>query len=320
MIPVVEQGLLLALAAMGVYISFRLVDLPDLTPDGSYVLGGAVAVVLLHSGYGWVFSTLMAALAAGAAGAVVAFITTRFKINSLLASIMVMTALYSLGIRIMNAPNLPVPRFDTGKITSYEQIVGKTPLDDLLGDVGKTTFEASGMRAVKIPFTNAADGHDLILIAVIVSLAALLVWLFLRTEFGTMLRGYGRNRFAVRVLGVNPDLFAYTGLILCNVFAGLSGALFSMYSGFADVNMGIGTVVICLASVILGEIIFGRFELMYGVIFPIIGALVYQFLLTFAMKYGYRIGFKPSDMKLLTALFVVAVIAARRFKKSEVPV
>ncbi|HOJ88889.1 MAG TPA: ABC transporter permease [Pseudothermotoga sp.] len=319
MIPIIEQGLLLSLAAMGVYISFRLIDLPDLTPDGSYVLGGAVAVVLLHSGHGWVFSTVIAVLAAGAAGAVVAFITTRFKINSLLASIMVMTGLYSLSIRVMNAPNLPVPKFDTGKIMNYEQIVGKTPLDDLLGDV-PASFEASGLKAVKIPFTNLGDGHDLLIISAIVLASIVILSLFLKTEFGTMLRGYGRNRFAVKVLGVNPDLFAYVGLIMGNVFAGFSGALFSMYSGFADVNMGIGTVVVCLAAVILGEIVFGSRQPIYGAIFPIVGALLYQFLLTFAMKYGYRIGFKPSDMKLLTALFVVAVIAARRFKKSEVTV
>lgn len=320
MIPIVEQGLLLALAAMGVYISFRLVDLPDLTPDGSYVLGGAVAVVLLHSGHGWVFSTFMAALAAGAAGAVVAFITTRFRINSLLASIMVMTGLYSLSIRVMNAPNMPVPKFDTGKIMSYEQIVGKTPLDDILGGSTSPNFEASGLRAVRVPFTNLGDGHDLAVISAIVVISIVIISLFLKTEFGTMLRGYGRNRFAVKVLGVNPDLFAYVGLIMGNVFAGFSGALFSMYSGFADVNMGIGTVVVCLAAVILGEIVFGSHEPLYGVVFPVVGALLYQFLLTFAMKYGYRIGFKPSDMKLLTALFVVAVIAIRRFRKSEVTV
>lgn len=320
MIPIIEQGLLLSLAAMGVYISFRLVDLPDLTPDGSYVLGGAVAVVLLHAGHGWVFSTIIAALSAGAAGVVVAFITTRFKINSLLASIMVMTGLYSLSIRVMNAPNLPVPKFDTGKIMSYEQVVGKTPLDDILGAGADIKFEGTGLKAVKIPFTNAADGHDLLIIAAIVLVLVFVSWLFLRTEFGMMFRGYGKNRFAVKVLGVNPDLFAYVGLITGNIFTGLSGALFSMYSGFADVNMGIGTVVVCLAAVILGEIIFGRFEFMYGILFPVIGALLYQILLSLAMKYGYRIGFKPSDMKLLTALFVIAVIAVRRFKKSEVTV
>ncbi len=319
MIPIFEQGLLLALAAMGVYISFRLVDLPDLTPDGSYVLGGAVAVVLLHSGYGWGFSTVMAALAAGAAGAVVAFFTTRFKINSLLASILVMTALYSLSIRVMNAPNLPVPRFDTGKIFAYEQLTGGTPLDDILGKV-EVNYEGSGLRAVRIPFNNLGDGKDLLLISLIVLASLILLWIFLKTEFGMMLRGYGRNRFAVKVLGVNPDLYAYVGLIVGNVFAGLSGALFAMYSGFADVNMGIGTVVICLAAVILGEIILGRLQAFYGVVFPIAGAVVYQFLLSAAMKYGYRIGFKPSDMKLLTAAFVVSVIAIRRFKKSEVTI
>ncbi len=317
MIAIVEQGLLLALAAMGVYISFRLVDLPDLTPDGSYVLGGAVAVVLLHSGHGWVSSILFAALAAGAAGAVVAFLTTRFRVNSLLASILVMTALYSLSIRIMNAPNLPVPRFDTGKILAYEQLTGGTTLDDLLGKVS-VNYEASGLQAVKVPFNNLADGKDLLLISSIVCVSLFLLWIFLKTEFGMLLRGYGKNRFAVKALGVDPNLYAYVGLIMGNIFAGLSGALFSIYSGFADVNMGIGTVVVCLASVILGEIIFGRLQPMYGVLFPVTGAVVYQFLLSFAMKYGYRIGFKPSDMKLLTAVFVVSVIAIRRFKKSEV--
>ncbi len=317
MIAILEQGLLLSLAAIGVYISFRVGDLPDLTPDGSYVLGGAVAVSLLYAGHGWVFSTLMAILSGAIAGCVVAFITTRFRINSLLGSIMVMTGLYSINIRIMGAPNLPVPKFDTGNITGYESVMGGTSLDDLLG---KTTssYQGAGVKAVKVPFDNLADGHDLVLIASIVVIAVVLMWLFLRTEFGMMFRGYGRNRTAVRNLGVNPDLYAYVGLVIGNAFTALSGALFSMYSGFADVNMGVGTVVICLASVILGEILFGRYEPLYGVLFPVVGALLYQFLLSLAMRYGYKIGFKPSDMKLVTALFVVSVIAIRRFRKSEV--
>jgi len=320
MIAILEQGLLLALAAMGVYISFRLVDLPDLTPDGSYIVGGAVAVVLLRSGHGWVSATLLAALAAGAAGFITALISTRFRIHTLLASIMVMTGLYSVAIRVMNAPNLPIPRFSTEKILSYEQVVGKTPLDDILGGIGNLQYESQGMKAVTVPFNNKADGHDLILIASLLLFISFLFWLFLRTELGTMLRGYGRNRFAVKVLGVNPNLFALMGLTVANFLVGLSGALFSMYSGFADVNMGTGMVVVCLASVILGEIIFGSKEVAYGLFFPIVGAVVYQILLTLAMKYGYRIGFKPSDMKLLTAMFVVSVIAARRLKKSEVTV
>ncbi len=320
MIPVLEQGLLLALAAMGVYISFRLVDLPDLTPDGSYIIGGAVAASLLHSGHGWVSATILAALAASAAGFVTASITTRFKIHSLLASIMVMTGLYSVAIRVMNSPNLPIPRFSTERILAYEQVVGKTPLDDILGGVENFQFEAQGMKAVIVPFNNKADGHDLLMIVSLLAVVTFMLWLFLRTELGTMLRGYGRNRFAVKVLGVNPNYFALMGLTMANFLVGLSGALFTMYSGFADVNMGAGTVVVCLASVILGEIIFGSRDFAYGLFFPIVGAVVYQILLTLAMKYGYRIGFKPSDMKLLTAMFVVSVIAARRLKKSEVTV
>lgn len=320
MIAILEQGLLLALAAMGVYISFRIVDLPDLTPDGSYIVGAAVVAALLRSGHGWVSSVFLAALAASAAGFITALISTRFKIHTLLASIMVMTGLYSVAIRIMNSPNLPIPRFSTEKVLSYEQIVGKTPLDDILGGSGSFQYEKEGVRAAIVPFNNRADGHDLFIIAMFVVVIGFLLWLFLRTELGTMLRGYGRNRFAVKVLGVNPNFFALMGLTVANFLVGLSGALFSMYSGFADVNMGAGMVVVCLASVILGEIIFGSREFAYGLLFPVVGAVVYQILLSLAMKYGYRIGFRPSDMKLLTAMFVVSVIAARRFKKSEVTV
>lgn len=317
MISILEQGLLLSIAAMGVYISFRIVDLPDLTPDGSYVLGGAVTVALLRSGHWWAHSLILAVIASALAGVVTAFITTRFRVNSLLASIMVMTGLYSVNIRVMKAPNLPIPRIDTGAVMNYEQMAGKTPLDDLLGST-VASYQGSGAKAISVPFNGISDGRDLLIITLFAIGALLLMWVFLKTEFGIMFRGYGRNRFAVKTLGMNPNLFAYVGLALGNAFAGLSGGLFSMYSGFADVNMGLGIVVICLASVILGEILLGKFGWMYGMVCPLFGALAYQFLLTVAMKYGYKVGFKPTDMKLLTAVFVVVVIALRRFKKSEV--
>jgi len=316
-VSIFEQGLLLSIAAMGVYISFRIVDLPDLTPDGSYVLGAAVAVTLLRSGHGWVYSLMFAVAASALAGAVTAFITTRFRVNSLLASIMVMTGLYSISIRVMKAPNLPIPRFDTGTVMNYEQMAGRTPLDDLLGNTA-TSYQSSGAKAISIPFNGVSDGRDLLIITLFAVGVLLIMWIFLKTEFGILFRGYGRNRFAVRSLGVNPNLFAYVGLAMGNALAGLSGGLFSMYSGFADVNMGLGIVVICLASVILGEIVLGKFGWLYGMLCPLFGAITYQLLLTVAMKYGYKVGFKPTDMKLLTAVFVVVVIALRRFKKSEV--
>jgi putative ABC transport system permease protein len=319
LVGILEQGLIASLVAMGVFISFRVIDLPDLTPDGSYVLGGAVTVAFMYAGLPWILCMILGGLMAGFFGIITALIHNKLKVNSLLASILVMTMLYSINIRVMNGPNVSVPK----EITAQQeaQYTEKTKLDDLLGmsslNESQPNLQTNETKKTLSPFRENSGYNSTILIASVVFVSALLTIIFLRTELGIALRGYGGNKAGIKNLGMNPEIMSIIGLFLGNFFAGLSGSLFSMYGGFSDVNMGQGIVVTSLAAVILGEIIFGRLNLFYNMLCPIIGAVVYQFLLALAMRYGYIIGFQSSDMKLITALFIIIVIGLRRveFKK-----
>jgi putative ABC transport system permease protein len=262
---------------------------------------------------------ILGGLMAGFFGIITALIHNKLKVNSLLASILVMTMLYSINIRVMNGPNVSVPK----EITAQQeaQYTEKTKLDDILGmsslNESQSNLPINDTKKTLSPFRENSGYNSTILIASIVFVSALLTIIFLRTELGIALRGYGGNKAGIKNLGMNPEIMSIIGLFLGNFFAGLSGSLFSMYGGFSDVNMGQGIVVTSLAAVILGEIIFGRFNLFYNMLCPIIGAVVYQFLLALAMRYGYIIGFQSSDMKLITALFIIIVIGLRRveFKK-----
>lgn len=319
LIGIFEQGLIASLAAMGVFISFRVIDLPDLTPDGSYVLGGAVTVAFMYAGMPWLLCMILGGVMAGFFGIITAIIHNKLKVNSLLASILVMTMLYSINIRVMNGPNISVPK--EVKAQQEAQYTERTKLDDLLGMSSNRetqdyiTIEES--KETLSPFRQNSGYNSTLLITLVVIISTVLTIIFLRTEFGIALRGYGGNKLGIKNLGMNPEIMSIVGLFLGNFFAGLSGALFSMYGGFSDVNMGQGIVVTSLAAVILGEIIFGKLNLFYNMLCPIIGAVVYQFLLALAMRYGYTIGFQSSDMKLITALFIIIVIGLRRveFKK-----
>lgn len=314
LIGIIEQGLIASLAAIGVFISFRVVDLPDLTPDGSYVLGGAASISLMYLGLPWILCLICGGIFAGLFGILTALIHNKLGVNSLLASILIMTMLYSINIRVMNGPNISVPK----EVSAMEEAryTEKTKLDDLLGIKSNTQvseIEApTQSKKTLSPFIENSGYNSTILISVIVIIALFSTIIFLRTEFGIALRGYGGNKEGIKNLGINPEIMSIVGLFLGNFYAGLAGSLFSMYGGFADVNMGQGVVVTSLAAVILGEIIFGRFQLFYNMLCPVIGAVVYQILLALAMRYGYTIGFQSSDMKLVTSLFIIIVIGLRR--------
>ncbi|PNR96702.1 ABC transporter permease [Petrotoga sp. 9PWA.NaAc.5.4] len=314
MIGILEQGLIASLVAMGVFISFRVIDLPDLTPDGSYVLGGAVTVAFMYAGLPWILCMILGGIMAGFFGIITALIYNKLKVNVLLASILVMTMLYSINIRVMNGPNISTPKEIKSQQTAY--YTEKTKLDDLLGmstnkDSQQTIQNDENKRTLS-PFRDNSGYNSTTLLLSIVLISFFITIIFLRTEFGIALRGYGSNKLGIKNLGINPEMMSIIGLFLGNFFAGISGSLFSMYAGFSDVNMGQGIVVTSLAAVILGEIIFGKMHLFYNMLCPLIGAVVYQFLLALAMRYGYVIGFQSSDMKLITSLFIIIVIGLRR--------
>ncbi len=320
MLAIVEQGLILCLLAIGVYIAFRVVHLPDLTVDGSFALGAAIAVRSIVSGATPVLAISLAAAGGAAAGFITSTIHRKLKVNVLLAGILVMTMVYSVNLRIMGGPNLPVPRvFGQQEVASYERMSGGTMLDDLFADQGLIEEETPPPireRTVVAFFTNRLDGSDLAKISIVVISAVIILSAFLKTDLGTSLRAFGCNPSGVTAFGMSQTFLAIIGLLTANLMVGLSGGLFALYSGFADVSLGQGMVVTGLASVILGEIIFGKVKFLYGLLAPVAGGVLYQALLSTAMRYGYRIGFLASDMKLLTALFVISVIGVRQLASS----
>ena len=223
----ITTGLLWSLLAVGVFITFRVLDVADLTVEGTFPMGAAISAILITSGMNPILSILIAGIGGMAAGAVTGWIHTKLKIPALLAGILTMIALYSINLHIMGKANVSLLRMDT--------------IYTIIGSVLHTPNMWSA----------AIVG---IIVAVVVCL--LLFWFF-GTEIGTALRATGVNPQMIRAQGVNTDNMIVLGLLISNGFVGMSGALIGQFQGFADVGMGIGTIVIGLASVIIGEVVFG---------------------------------------------------------------
>ena len=328
MIAIIEQGIIIGITGIGVFLTFRILDMPDLTVEGSFGLGGAVTVGLIVLGLNPIMALLIAMILGGLAGLITGLIFRKLKVHVLLAGILVMTMLYSINIRVMQGPNLPIPITRTeSKLTNYEDISGEDPLADLFGDLEtkeqqnevaeESQVKSTNKSAIMNIFDNLRDGSDLLTILVIAGIIILILFIFLKTDLGTVLRGFGSNPEGVEAFGMSRDFISIFGLSLANVLVALSGGMFAMYSGFADVTMGQGMIITGLAMVMVGEIIFGRFKPLFGLIAPIIGGVVYQSILALVMRYGYKIGFRASDMKLLTALFIISVIAFSMIKNPK---
>ena len=328
MIAIIEQGIIIGITGIGVFLTFRILDMPDLTVEGSFGLGGAVTVGLIVLGLNPLMALLIAMVLGGLAGLITGLIFRKLKVHVLLAGILVMTMLYSINIRVMEGPNLPIPitRSET-KLTNYEDISGEDPLADLFGDVAReetqvevpeeTQAQSFQKSSIMNIFDNLRDGSDLMTILLVVVSIIIVLFIFLKTDLGTVLRGFGSNPEGVEAFGMSRDFISIFGLSLANVLVALSGGMFAMYSGFADVTMGQGMIITGLAMVMVGEIIFGRFKPLFGLVAPIIGGVVYQSILALVMRYGYKIGFRASDMKLLTALFIISVIAFSMIKNPK---
>lgn len=244
----IELGMLYALMALGVYITFRILDFPDLTVDGSFATGGGIAAVMISHGHNpWVASIV--ALAGGlAAGACTGLLHTKGKINGLLSGILMMIALYSINMRIM---------------------------------MGKPNIALIGVDTV---FTSI---NPWILIPVVVIVALLLMNWFLHTDLGLALRATGDNDRMIRSFGANTDTTKIIGVSLANGLVALAGALIAQQSGFGDLNMGIGMIVIGLASVIIGEAIFGARNVIHATIAVVLGAIVYRIVVALALRVGW---------------------------------
>lgn len=281
-----EQGFLFAFLGLGVLITFRFFRFPDLTAEGSYPLGGAVAAKLILSGWDPFSATVAATLAGSAAGIVTALVHTKLKINNIIAGIIVMTALYTVNLRVMDAANLPL----LDKPSVFGEIVA------FLNRFG---FGLRDNAYTTIPIAFVLLG--------LASLA--LIWFF-RTDLGLAVRATGQNEPMILSLGVDIDKTKVVGLALSNGFIAFSGALIAQNHGFSDIGMGIGILVAGAAAVLIGETIFGDRTVAWWVLAAIIGMLIYQFLAAAAL----RVGFTANDLKLITAVLLLAALAVPRFR------
>ncbi|MFK5922982.1 MAG: ABC transporter permease [Verrucomicrobiota bacterium] len=287
-------GLILSLLAMGVFVSFRIFDVPDITTDGSITLGAAIAAVLLVNGYNPLLATGAAAVGGAVAGSLTGVLHTRFKINSLLAGILVMTALYSVNLHVMGRSNIPLMQART--LASYSEKIGQMV-------VGANEFNLFGWRI------GSADAAILVMAFLAEALVGFLLYVFFRTNVGTAMRATGNNSQMIRALGSNVERNIVMGLALSNGLVALSGALLAQYQGFADAQMGIGMVVWGLASVIIGEALVGGSSLGLTIIGTIFGSVLFRLLVAIALRWGLN----PNDLKLITALFVFAALVLPGF-------
>ena len=271
----ISQGILWGLMTLGVYLTFRILNVADMTVDGSFAAGGAVTAILITKGMNPILSLLFVFITGLITGLATGLMNTKLKINILLASILSQIALYSINIRIMGKANTPL----IGMPTMMRNLV------DLTG--GRlTTTQAS-----------------LIIGLVIVTLIIVAMYWFFGTEIGSAIRATGNNEHMVRALGVNTDTTKILGLMISNGMVALSGALVAQSQGYADVGMGTGTIVIGLASIIIGEVIFGqRFGFWYVLLSAVFGSIIYRIIVAVVLQ----LGLKSTDLKLLTAVIVAA--------------
>jgi putative ABC transport system permease protein len=298
-------GLILALLALGVYLSFRIFNFPDITADGSITLGASVtATLLVHHWPPWL-ATLAGFAAGMLAGTTTGVLHTKFRINGLLSGILVMTALYSINLHVMGKSNVPV----SNESTVATQIEA----------MGKSLFRADNDLNVFGWAVGVRDAAMLIGMLCLVTLLGLVLYLFFRTNLGTAMRATGDNPQMIRALGVSVDFILILGLALSNGLIALAGSLLAQYQGFADVQMGIGMVVWGLASVIIGEALVGSHRLGLLITGAVMGSVLFRLLVAIALRWG----LSPNDLKLITAAFVfVALIApglVRKLKSAPKP-
>jgi len=277
-IPTISQGLLWSIMAIGVYITFRVLDIADLTVEGSFPLGAATASALLVAGYTPIMAIFIACITGMLSGIITGLLHTKLKIPALLAGILTMIALYSVNLRIMGKANISLLQIDT--IFSF--------------------------------FPLNVDKQMMILIIgfIAVIIIAVINYWFFGTEIGAAIRATGYNPHMIRANGVNTDMTIVLGLLLSNGLVAISGALVAQSNGFADVGMGVGTIVIGLASVIIGEVLFGTKSFRNSLISVILGSIVYRIVIAVVLQ----LGMPPNDLKLFTAVLVALALSMPLFQ------
>ncbi|MGC8120450.1 ABC transporter permease [Marinobacter sp. VGCF2001] len=271
-----ETGLIYGLVAFGIYLSFRVLDFPDLTVDGSFPLGAAVAAMLIIEGWNPWLATGCAALAGMAAGAVTALLNVKLHILNLLASILTMIALYSVNLRIMGRPNVALLTEDTVL----------TPWYDL------------GMAFHQVP---------VVLFTLVAIASLILLWRFMKSETGLAMRATGANARMARAQGIATGGMIVLGVALSNGLVGMAGALFAQSQGAADVTMGVGVIVIGLASLIGGEAVITPSTVVRALLACVVGAIIYRLAIAFALNAD-ALGLQAQDLNLITAVLVTLAI------------
>ncbi|MBW1972010.1 MAG: ABC transporter permease [Deltaproteobacteria bacterium] len=282
-IPIsLEQGFAYALVALGILVSFRILAFPDLTVDGSFALGGAVAARLIIAGYHPLVGIIMAIICGFLAGTATGFLNTKLKINSLLAGILVMTILYSVNLRVMGRANIPLLTVKT-IFTPFEEM------------------QISRYIPIIIFFFLVTFASKIILD------------LFFRTQIGMAMRATGDNEQMIITLGVNTDRITVLGLGISNALIALSGALIAQDQGFSDAGMGIGMIVAGLASIIIGEALIRKKSVGWLTFAAVTGSVVYRLFISI----GLRLGLAPTDLKMATGLMVIIALGLPAIRKEK---
>ncbi|MBS4912624.1 MAG: ABC transporter permease [Veillonella sp.] len=278
-ISTLGQGLLWSLLAIGVFITFRVLDIADLTVEGSFPLGAAISVTLIVAGVNPLVSILVAAIGGAVAGIVTGLVHTKLKIPALLAGILTMIALYSINLHVMGKANVSLLRMDT--VYTYLEVL------------------------------NMRSTWALTIVGLIGAfLACLFLFWFFGTEIGAAIRATGINQQMIRAQGVNTDTMILIGLALSNAFVATAGAFVAQGNGYADVGMGVGTIVIGLASVIIGEVLFGTSSFVRNLLAVVLGSVVYRIVIAVVLY----LGMPPNDLKLFTAILVAIALALPTLK------
>ena len=271
----VSQGLLWAIMALGVFLTFRVLDIADLSVEGTFPLGAAVAATLIDAGHSVWFAMLIALIAGCIGGTVTALLTTKLKIPALLSGILTMIGLYSVNLMIMGKANVPLLRAETVF----------TLTEDLFGVSSVVATLIVGLIATTV-------------------VGVIMYWFF-GTVLGTAIRATGFNPQMARAQGINTNVMVILGLLISNGLVALSGALVAQSNGFADVGMGTGTIVIGLASVIIGEVLFGTRSFKNWLISVVLGSVVYRAVIAIVLE----LGMPPNDLKLFTAVLVAIALS-----------
>ncbi len=291
MLGAVSQGVLWGIMALGVYITFKILDFADMTVDGSFALGGCVSAVLIVHGVDPLLSLLVAVLAGMLAGLITGVLHTKLHIPGILSGILMMLALYSINLHIMGGPNQPLGRTSTTVMNIINKIFH-------LSDILKDNATSVSSLVTGIIFSGA--------------LIAILYWFF-GTEAGSAIRATGDNERMSRAQGINTDTMKILALMISNGLVALSGGLVMQQQRFGDVSMGIGAIVIGLASIIIGEVIFSKkFSFWFTLLSVVLGSVIYRLIIAIVLQ----LGMKTQDMKLLSAVVVAVALSVPVLKKN----